>query len=276
MSGRPAPEPAARARAVPAQVISFVSARPDGATTLAVGLAAVLSASSDVLLIDLNLERAEIGALLDLRPTPNLYHLAYQSRLGRPDLRELEQHLQWRDGMAVLAGIARSVERSEVTDLLVDGLVEIASQSFDYVVIDAGRVRCQLPGSLLHGSVLWVVNPRPLGIAALEATYSELSEAAWLRRVQVVINQGTGGSLSEVGPFLTRAYGLEVAGKIPAAPGYWESAEISHSVRALSAPLGELEQLRRAYGAEALATRQSLSRLAEAVAQRQAPPLAEG
>jgi len=52
------------------------SARADGATTIAVGMAAVLSARARTLLIDLNLDSPEIAPLLDLDASQNVFHLA--------------------------------------------------------------------------------------------------------------------------------------------------------------------------------------------------------
>ncbi len=53
-----------------ASSIAVVSARPDGATCLAAGLAAAFSADTRSLLIDLNLERPELAALLEDRRIP--------------------------------------------------------------------------------------------------------------------------------------------------------------------------------------------------------------
>lgn len=56
--------------------IGVFSARADGATTIAVGMAAVLSARARTLLIDLNLDSPEIAPLLDLDASRNVFHLA--------------------------------------------------------------------------------------------------------------------------------------------------------------------------------------------------------
>ena len=57
--------------------LGIFSARADGATTVAVGLAACLSARARTLLVDLNFDCPEVAPLLDTGCSKTIYHLAY-------------------------------------------------------------------------------------------------------------------------------------------------------------------------------------------------------
>jgi len=71
--------------------VGVFSARADGATTIAVGLAACLSAQGRTLLIDLNLDSPEVAPLLDVGSSRTLYHLAYNAQLAPVSAEELEE-----------------------------------------------------------------------------------------------------------------------------------------------------------------------------------------
>src|ERR1700682_2178617 len=91
-----------------ASVVSLVSARPDGATTLAAALAAFWSGTERTLLIDLNLDQPEIAPLLDIGEGKTIYHLAFNAQLAPGGATALEDPLPWHEGMAVAGGIARA------------------------------------------------------------------------------------------------------------------------------------------------------------------------
>ena len=61
-------------------VFGVFSARADGATTVAVGLAAVLASRWRTLLMDLNLENPEVATILDLDPEVGIFDLAYKAQ----------------------------------------------------------------------------------------------------------------------------------------------------------------------------------------------------
>src|SRR3989442_6027151 len=88
----------------PGQLIVIVSARSDGASSLALGLAAVLGARHRTVLVDLNRDNAEIATFLNADESKTLYHLAYNAQLAAITEIELREHFQWQDGLAVLPG----------------------------------------------------------------------------------------------------------------------------------------------------------------------------
>lgn len=248
-----------------------MSARPDGATTIAAGIAAVLSQTGRTLLIDLNLDRPELAALLDIDDAPNLFHLAYRSKLGPASTPELEDHLQWRDGIGVLPGIARPDDAVEVTDAFIDGLLATAARSFEHIVIDAGRPRPALPASIASAALLWVIAPTPLGLSALDRTVQGLEETQcpWLARARVVVNRESANSLAGVERFVEHEQRLGAAGRVPLAPDYWGAVELTHSLRALTVPMPAADRYAKAYGDSALAVRRAIEALIDSLAGRQ-------
>jgi len=254
-----------------ASTIAVVSARPDGATCLAVGLAAAFSADARSLLIDLNLDRPELAALLELDERQNLYHLAYNAQLAPAGPEDLEEHVRWRDNLAVITGITHPMHRARISDLFVDGMLSTAQQKFEHVTVDLGRARGQIPTSLASGALLWCVTPSPLGLAAFDRCYRLLEEERcdWLDSVQVVVTRVADDSLAAADRFLEREYRVRVVASIPHCPGYWRQVEISHSLRALTVPLMDRGRYLRAYGPDALRTKESLLALAERLAAAQ-------
>ena len=124
--------------------VGVFSARADGATTVAIGLAAVLAARARTLLIDLNLDNPEVATILDLDPEVGIFDLAYKAQLAPVDRDELEQHCGFRDRIAVVPGITRRDDVDRITAHFLSGLLDAASRRFEHVVIDLGR----LPSSL--------------------------------------------------------------------------------------------------------------------------------
>ena len=248
-------------------MVSVVSARPDGATTVAAALAAHWSAAERTLLIDLNLERPEVAALLDADATRTIYHLAFNSQLAPVAADDLEEHLAWHEGFAVLPGVTRPSQRSAVSDHFVGALIEQAAQRFDRIVIDLGRLSPQIPPALASEELLLVVVPGPLGLAALDAAPVAHKDAgvAWPGSLRVVLNRCGPRDFIGVDRFLSVEYGLEVVGQVPDVPGYAKSVELSHSLRALSVPAGDDRTFTRRYGPEALELRQAIETLGTAL-----------
>jgi MinD-like ATPase involved in chromosome partitioning or flagellar assembly len=110
-------------------VVYVCAARPDGATTVTIGLSGVAAAESRVLAVDANVQRAELAALLNLDETPSIYELAYQSRLSPVGADALESHVQWRDGVGVLPGVASQDEGEEVSGPFMEGLLARAAHT---------------------------------------------------------------------------------------------------------------------------------------------------
>lgn len=249
-------------------IIGVFSARPDGATSVALGLAARLSANRRVLAVDLALDRPEIAPLLNLDESAGIQQLAWRSRLAPVNSADLAGHLQRSDRLAVLAASCLSpARRHEITDPFVDDLITAATPGFDHVVVDLGRVRPELPASLARATLLWVVTPSPLGLAALERSTAQLDAAdcRWRTAARVVLNRVTGRSWRTAGRFIEREYGMEAVGQVPMAADFWEAVEATHSLRPLSEPVLEPAGYLRVNGTGALLTRRAFGQLAEAL-----------
>ncbi len=259
--------------AQPARLIAIASARPDGATILALGLAGVLSRTERTLLIDLNVERAEIAPLLDIEESRTVYHLAYNSQLSPVTQEELEDTVVWREGLAVLPGVADPAQAEQVRTHFVTGLIGAAQAGFKHVVCDIGRIRPDLPAAAVADLFLWVVAPTPLGIWAFDRAFHHArdAEAEWLGQFQAVVNQQAPDALDGVGGYLSREYGLHVLGDLPYEPNFWRRQQLSHSLRALSVEIRDQARYQRAYGPEALRTREALQRLVGASMSATAP-----
>jgi hypothetical protein len=221
------------------------------------------------LLIDLNLDHPEVAPLLDIGEGKTIYHLAFNAQLAPVSATDLEDHLTWHEGLAVIGGIARADQGSAIADHFVNALIEQAIGSFDRVVIDLGRVRPSLPESIAKGSVLWAVSPGPLGVAAVERASIELHESgsAWSASSALVLNRCGAHDFVGVDRFLTREYGMEVIGQVPDAPNFVKSIELSHSLRALGVPNPDDRAFTRRYGEEALEMRRAIQGVAAAVPQ---------
>ncbi len=246
-------------------VVSMFSARPDGATSVAVGLAAVLSQTSRVLLIDLCPLGPEVAPLLDVEDSPNVYELSFLARLSPVSASELEAHVQWRDGLGVLAGIWPTAgQREEITDVFVEGLVSAATSRFDYVLVDLGRPRPTLPPALASGLLVWVVTPSPLGMAAVDHTIASLNEqeATWLPSARVVLNRVDERSWRDVERFIELEYRMRVVAKLPLADESWRALEKRHSLAPFCVAVPDRKRHQRAYGSDAWRTRQALEELA--------------
>jgi len=123
----------------------------------------------------LNLARPEVAPILDIEERKGLYHLAYGAQLEAVRPSDLEEHLSWRDGLGIVAGIQHDAQASQVTDHFVSGLIEATRSSFDAVVVDRGAVT----GDVFAGGVdqvLWVVAPGARGLAAFERAYDRLED----------------------------------------------------------------------------------------------------
>src|SRR5438105_14589112 len=125
----------------PGQLIAIVSARSDGATSLVLGLAAVLGARHRTVLVDLNLDNAEIATFLNADESKTVYHLAYNAQLAAITEIELGEHLQWQDGFAVLPGITDQRQAGQITPLFMGNLLQVLRKGFEVVLVDGGRLK---------------------------------------------------------------------------------------------------------------------------------------
>jgi hypothetical protein len=245
------------------------SARADGATTAAVGLAAVLAARARTLLIDLNLDNPELATILDVDPEVGIYDLAYKAQLAPVDRDELEQHTGYRDRIAVLPGVSRRDDVGRITAHFLTGLLDAASRRYEHVVIDLGRMPTLLAGAAESMQLLWVVTPTPRGTAALERRHweAEREGAAWLKRPRLVINRHTNRAFVGFERYAAGEYALATAGTIPEAPDYWTRVDLQHSVEALNIADTHTADPRyeKHHGPQALATRRAFEVLAESL-----------
>jgi MinD superfamily P-loop ATPase len=255
-------------------VVSVFSARPDGATSIAVGLAGVLSRSGSVLLADLCEDGPEVAPLLDVQESPNVRELSFVARLTAVGVSDLEATLQWRDSIGVLAGAAE-----KVTDEFVERLTITAASRFDHVVVDLGRPRPTLPASLVGGELLWVVTPGPLGMAALDRAVAGLEEreARWMPRARVVLNRVDERSWRDVDRFIQLEYRMPVVARVPSASRCWRRLESRHSLAPFTIRMRDRRVRRlveREYGPDVWPLRLALEELAGVLAAEPLPDLA--
>src|ERR1700694_1753264 len=204
------------------QLIAIVSARSDGATSLALGLAALLGARHRTVLVDLNRDNAEIATFLNADESKTVYHLAYNAQLAAITEIELRKHLQWQDGFAVLPAITDQRQAEQITPLFMGNLLHLLRKEFEVVLVDGGRLRQSLPSALSAGSVLWVVAPRPLGLAAFESASRAGEEVTHpTLNLKVVLSRVSPQSLAGVATFVRSEYGLPVLGEVPDCPNFW-------------------------------------------------------
>jgi len=249
--------------------VGVFSARADGATTVAIGLAAVLAARARTLLIDLNLDNPEVATILDLDPEVGIFDLAYKAQLAPVDRDELEQHTGFRDRMAVLPGIRHRDDGRRITDHFVSGLLDAAARRFEHVVIDLGRQPSSLGDAMGSGPLLWVVTPTPRGTAALERRYweGERQGEDWLKKASIVVNRHNERAFAGFERYAGEEYGLPTAGSIPDAPDYWTRVDLQHSVQALNVAETHTTDPRyeKQHGPQALTTRRAFETLAESL-----------
>src|SRR5207244_4675226 len=120
----------------PGQLIAIVSARSDGATSLALGLAAVMGTRHRTVLVDLNRDNAEIATFLNADESKTVYHLAYNAQLAAITEIELREHLQWQDGFAVLPGITDQRQADQSTPLFMRSILKALRKVLEEVAVD--------------------------------------------------------------------------------------------------------------------------------------------
>src|ERR1700730_12063121 len=120
------------------QLIAIVSARSDGATSLALGLAALLGARHRTVLVDLNRDNAEIATFLNADESKTVYLTAHRAQLVAIRDIEVLEHLQWQDGFAVLPGITDQRQAGQITPLFMGNLLQVLRNEFAEVLVDRG------------------------------------------------------------------------------------------------------------------------------------------
>jgi hypothetical protein len=250
-----------------ASVTGVVSARPDGATSLAIALAARLSASARTLLVDLNVTRPEVATLLDLDQRRNVYHLAFGSQVAPINPAELNEAISWVDSLACLAGIVHEDQADFLSEGFVAGLLEAAAINFDRVVLDLGRLRSKVPAASRVDLLLCAISPTPLGLAAFDRRWRVLEDddVEWRSTLRPLLTRSKDTTLDGIENYLRLGTGLEVFGDLPDCPGIWNRLEYSHSLRELLAPGTDEAWFRRTFDEEVWHYRRSLDHLAESI-----------
>lgn len=245
------------------------SARADGATTVAIGLAAVLAANSRTLLIDLNLDNPEVATILDLDPEVGIFDLAYKAQLAPVDRDELETHTGLRDRIAVLPGITEQDDANRITGHFLTGLLEVASRRYEHLVIDLGRMRSPLTNVVDSNHLLWVVTPTARGTAALERRFWEAERRGeeWIKEARIVVNRHDERAFSGFDRYASEEYGLRTVASLPDAPDYWRRVDLQHSVQALNiAQMHTTDpRFQKYHGPQALPTRRAFEALTESL-----------
>jgi pilus assembly protein CpaE len=120
------------------RVAAFLSNKGGiGKSTLAVNVACGLALRhpDEVLLIDTSLQIGTCAMMLDLKPTTSIVDAIHErDRLDKTLLRHLT--LRHGSGLRLLAAPADALEASEVNDEAIARIVNMARQSFEYVIID--------------------------------------------------------------------------------------------------------------------------------------------
>lgn len=256
--------------------VGVFSARADGATSVAIGLAAVLAARARTLLIDLNLDNPEVATTLDVDPEVGIFDLAYKAQLAPVDRDELEQHTGFRDRIAVLPGIKHRDDARRISAHFILGLLNAALQRFEHVVIDLGRQPSSLGDAMDSVRLIWVATPTPRGTAALERRYWEAERQGeeWLKKASIVVNRHNERAFAGFERYAGEEYGLSTAGSLPDAPDYWTHVDLQHSVEALN--VAEIHAIdpryEKQHSPQALTTRRAFEALAQSFAPLEVTP----
>jgi Flp pilus assembly CpaE family ATPase len=250
------------------RILALTSARPEGATSLAIGLAALLSGGQKTLLIDLNPTRPEIAPLLNVNDDANVYDFAYRAQLGPVSPSELDALLGWQDGLAVLPGIVHPDQAKVVNSQTTAFLLAAAAALFDHVVVDLGRARSDLPGLTDGTCILWVLAPTRLGLASFDRNLERIRPpgAPWLDGRYAVINQVESRSLPQVPEFLYRQHGIPTAGVVPYEPEFWLDLGQYGALAALRSEVGRESEYTRMFGRPALHILRALNELIQRIA----------
>jgi pilus assembly protein CpaE len=176
------------------KVITLFSLRGGaGVTSLAVNLAAALAQlwQVEVPLLDLALESGHTALMLDLRPKYTLADLARKS-LDDVEFGLLEGYLaDHESGVRVLAAPKSAEEAGLVTPSLVDKVLSLLKDRFEYVVVDTPSAFSEVTLAMLDASdlIILVVTPE---IAGVKVTVNTLDIFASLgypgERLLAVVN----------------------------------------------------------------------------------------
>jgi len=199
------------------KLLVFLSAKGgSGATTLACNFAVSLAQESRqrTLLIDLNLPLGDVAINLGIQAQYSIAS-AFQnsSRLDAHFLAGLL--VQHSSGLFVLAAPSE-LAPTYVSSVVIDKLLEVACQSFDYVVVDAGS-RLDLQRKHLFDDSATVYLVTQVGIPELRNSHRMIAElsAEGGPKLEIVINRYDPGSLEIDEEHITKALTRPANWKIP-------------------------------------------------------------
>jgi pilus assembly protein CpaE len=163
-----------------------------GASTVSVNLGVQLAKipGKTTVLLDLSRPLGDVAALLDLRP-------AFHLRDALENFKRLDPTLLCglltvhKSGLRVLAGAARLEDWKPACAAALDRLVEIAQQSFDYVVLDFGSFYSEQSQGVLQAAEILLVSEADLpGLAKLHRHLGALANLQIsAMQVRLVINR---------------------------------------------------------------------------------------
>jgi pilus assembly protein CpaE len=163
-----------------------------GASTVSVNLGVQLAKipGKTTVLLDFSRPLGDVAALLDLRPK---FHLSDAlENFKRLDTTMLSGLLaEHRSGLRVLAGAARLEDWKQGSAEALRRLVQIAQQSFDFVVIDFGSFYCEESQGVLQDAEILLVSEADLaGLAKLQRHLGSLANLQIsATQVRLVINR---------------------------------------------------------------------------------------
>ncbi len=203
------------------EVIALVSGKgAPGTTTVALGLAAVVSSTGrSVLLIDGDLRGGAVGPYLDLDPRRGLSGLSVGPS-ERPQ-RVLDE-LQAGQGFSVLTGIERPEALERLLPERITGTVFALRERFDLILIDVGEtlsgVTSAVGAAFLRSAerVLLVTTADLLGLWNARASLRFVTESLGVppEAASAVVNRGNGSD--QYGAHeVERALGIRVVAEIP-------------------------------------------------------------
>jgi pilus assembly protein CpaE len=163
-----------------------------GTSTVAVNLAVQLARirGKKTVLLDLSRPLGDVAALLDLKPK-------FQVRDALENVKRLDATLfqgllaSHKSGLQVLCGAARLEDWREGSLPVIERIVEVAQQSFDFVVIDLGAFYSSEWERILQASEVLLISEADLpGLAKLDKHLRALSNLRVAsNQVRLVINR---------------------------------------------------------------------------------------
>jgi pilus assembly protein CpaE len=173
------------------KMLIFLGAKGgSGVTTLACNFALSLAVESRqrTLLIDLNLPLGDVAISLGLKPKHSIVNAFQQPhRMDTHFLATLvEEHCS---GLSVLAAPS-DLGRTYVSTAAIDKLLDVASQAYDYVVVDAGsRLDLQLKHLFNDAATIYLVTQ--IGIPELRNSHRLISQLSveGSPKLEIILNR---------------------------------------------------------------------------------------